>query len=216
MKNKNSSNIAVKKIFYDFSTFWILVLIIFVFSVIGTNFLKPSNLSTILNQASFLLLLGIAQLVVMLTGGINLSIGAVMAMATIICGEMMTEKSGVFFLIPVVIVIAISGSVGLINGLLVTKLRIPSFLATFATMYLARGGAWLYIGAGVYYGINKQLRFIAMGEVCRIGGFRLTMPMAVAFVFVLLISFYLKKQPLDENFILLEQILWPQSLQGYK
>ena len=66
---------------YDFSTFLILILITLFFTVFGKGFLKPGNISNIINQASFLAIIGVAQLVVILTGGINLSSGSIMALS---------------------------------------------------------------------------------------------------------------------------------------
>lgn len=183
----------IKKWLYNLSTLWILLIIIVAVSIIKPTFLQPSNLSTFITQSCFLFLLGAAELVVILTGGIDLSIGATMTISTIICGEMMTEKSGTYFLIPIILVILICAGIGLVNGLLVTKLRIPSFLATFATMYICRGGAWLYIGAGVYYNLNSTLRFMAIGELFSIGGFRVVMPMVIVGIFAILLNFILKK-----------------------
>lgn len=180
---------VLKRTLYNFSTFWILLVIFLFFCIFGNEFLKSGNISNIINQASFLAIIGAAQLVVILTGGINLSIGSTMALATVLCGPMMTAESGIFFIIPILLVILFGGIVGAINGLMITKLNIPAFLATFASMYVARGLAWLYIGKGVFYGINEQIRYIAMGELVKIGGFRLTMPMIFAAVFLMALSF---------------------------
>ena len=183
----------LQKYLYSFSTLWILIFIILVLSIMNPSFLRLSNLSTFMAQASFLFLLGAAELVVILTGGIDLSIGAVMTMSTIICGEMMTSKSGVPFIVPMILVVLISAAIGLVNGLLVTKLKIPAFLATFATMYICRGGAWLYIGAGVYYSLNPTLRYLATGVMFEIGGFRVTMPMVIVLVLAILLHLLLTK-----------------------
>ena len=72
------------------STIIIVVLVFMVFAIAtattGINFLKPSNLSTIMNQASPLVVLGIGQALVILTGGIDLSVGALMAFTTVVWG----------------------------------------------------------------------------------------------------------------------------------
>lgn len=184
---------------YDFSTFLILVAIVAVFSVFGNDFLKLGNISNIINQASFLAIIGVAQLVVILTGGINLSIGSIMALSTVLCGPMLLAESEVPVIIPVVLVLLFGACVGALNGLMITKLNIPAFLATFATMYIARGAAWLYIGKGVYYGINEKIRFWAMGELVNINGFRVTMPMILVIVFLLGMWFLISKTNLGRR-----------------
>lgn len=170
---------------YDFSTFLILIVIVFLFTIFGNGFLKPGNLSNIVNQASFLAIIGAAQLLCILTGGINLSIGSIMALSTVLCGPMLVAEAQVPLIIPILLVLFFGAAVGFLNGLMITKLNIPAFLATFATMYIARGLAWLYIGKGVHYGINEKIRFWAMGEVAEIGGFRITMPMIVVLLFLI-------------------------------
>lgn len=184
---------------YDFSTFLILIVITFFFTVFGNNFLKPGNISNIINQASFLTILGVAQLVVILTGGINLSIGSTMALSTVLCGPMLVKDANVPIILPIVLVILFGAGVGIFNGIMITKLNIPAFLATFATMYVARGVAWLYIGKGVFYGINDKIRFWAMGEIVNINGFRVTMPVLLVAIFLLIMWFLLSKTNLGRR-----------------
>lgn len=193
MTKVNSTNNKLKYLLYDFSTFWILMIITLFFIIFGNGFLKLGNLSNIINQASFLALIGVSQLVVILTGEINLSIGSTMALSTVLCGPMMLDDSNMPILVPIVLVLLFGGMVGIVNGFMVTKLHIPAFLATFATMYVARGAAWLYIGKGVYYGINEKIRFLAMRELTNIGGFRITMPMVFAILFLIIMYFIVEK-----------------------
>ncbi len=180
-----------KNIAYNLSTLWILFAILLFFSLTGTNFTRPGNISNIVNQAAFLAIIGVAQLVVILTGGINLSIGSTMALTTVIFGPMMKAKADVNLLIPIIGVLVCGACIGMLNGAMVTKLRIPAFLATFATMYIARGYAWIHIGKGVHYGINATIRAIAMGTLFRIGSFRVTAPMLIALLFLIVMSFLL-------------------------
>ncbi len=185
--------LGIKSALYNFSTLWILLVILIFFSVTGRGFVSGGNISNIINQASFLCIIGVAQLIVILAGGVDLSIGSIMALSTVLCGPMFLAKSNTFFLIPVLLTLLFGGLVGLINGLMVTKLKIPAFLATFAVMYAARGAAWLYIGKGVYYGINKSIRYWATGCLFNIGSFRVTVPILVVLLFLVIMSFFLKK-----------------------
>lgn len=184
---------------YDFSTFLILILITLFFTVFGKGFLKPGNISNIINQASFLAIIGVVQLVVILTGGINLSIGSIMALSTVLCGPMLVREANVPVILPVFLVILFGAAVGTVNGLMITRLNIPAFLATFATMYVARGAAWLYIGKGVFYGINDQIRFWAMGELVNLNGFRITMPIVLVALFLVVMWFLLAKTTLGRR-----------------
>ena len=89
----------------DLSTLWILLVILVFFGIFGNGFLTVSNVSTILNQASFLVLIGVSQMIAMLVGEINISIGACMALSTVVCGTWLSKKSDVFILLPILVVL---------------------------------------------------------------------------------------------------------------
>lgn len=177
----------------DLSTLWILLVLLVFFGIFGNGFLTVSNVSTILNQASFLVLIGVSQMIAMLVGEINISIGACMALSTVACGAWLSKKSDVFVLLPILVVLCMGGLVGLFNGIASTKLRIPAFLATYAVMYMARGTSWLIIGKGVIYGVRPDIRALANTEILTIGSFRLTAPMLVALIFAVAMWFILSK-----------------------
>ena len=175
---------------YGMSTVIIMLVVLGFFAVInqmnGINFLSTANLSVILNQASFLVIVGIGQALVILTGGINLSMGAVMAFSSVLCGGMLLKDSTVFIGVPIVLILLTGAVTGILNGLMITKLNIPPFIATFAMMYTCRGLAWVYLRNRVLYPLNENFRVIAMGRLFTVGGFTVTMPMLIAFAALLL------------------------------
>ncbi len=197
MKAKGSLAKKLKSNLYDLSTVIIFLTLILVFTVInavnGNRYLTMSNLSVIINQASFLALLGVAQMVVLLTGGVNLSIGAIMVFSSIIAGPYLMQQSGYFWLIPVLIMLLFGGLAGGVNGILVTQFKLPAFIATFSAMYIFRGLAWIIQGRTVIYRINENIRFLAMGRLFTIGGFTVTMPMLISIGLILIMSFALRK-----------------------
>lgn len=186
----------IKYVIYRSSTLFILIAVIVFFTIInkfrGYDYLTAQNVSTVLNQATFLALAGLAQLFVVLTGGINLAIGSIMVLTSIFAGQMLAESSGVFFLIPILVMLAVSSLIGLFTGLVVTKMRIPSFIATFAIMYGFRGVAWIVMGRDVIYRINPDIRFLSGGTLFRIGDFIFTMPMLITLCILLITGFILK------------------------
>jgi len=102
-------------------------------------FLTPLNLSNIFRQVSMIGLVSIGMTCVILTGGIDLSVGSIAAVAAVVAANF----SGQFVLIPVCIPIVIGAVIGFINGLLITKLKIPPFIATLAMMLGVRGIAFI-------------------------------------------------------------------------
>ena len=179
------------------STIIIVVLVFMVFAIAtattGINFLKPSNLSTIMNQASPLVVLGIGQALVILTGGIDLSVGALMAFTTVVWGGFLMDDSTTPFMVAVVGVLLTGGLIGLLNGLMVTKLRIPPFIVTFATMYACRGLGWVYLRNRVIYPLNDSFRVISTANLFKIDRFIIKTPVLIAIVFLLVAWFVLRR-----------------------
>ncbi|MDR2161958.1 MAG: ABC transporter permease [Desulfovibrio sp.] len=183
----------------DFSSLLILAVVFIFFetanAINGDHYLTLSNLSVILNQACFLTIIGIAQALAILTGGLNLSIGSVMAFTTVMWGRMLVGNSpdNVHFLFPMMLVVGTGMLIGLVNGLLITKLKMPPFIATFATMFACRGMAWLALGKKVIYNLNSDFRYLGTGVVDRLGAFTVTVPMITVLILLLGVSFLLTR-----------------------
>src|SRR6476659_6519063 len=113
--------------------FLVLVLGIFFFSfIVGGKFFAPFNLSLILQQVTIIATLGIAQTLVILTAGIDLSVGVIMILCSVVMG-----RTAVVYGVPLIIAFPLGLLVGLvcgtINGLIVTILRLPPFIVTLGT-----------------------------------------------------------------------------------
>ena len=198
----NQSPLLLKravKIVTDFSSLFILLAVLAFFTAVtaasGDQYLTLSRISVILNQACFLTVIGIAQALALLTGGINLSIGSVMALTTVLWGRMLVGNApdAVHYIVPVLLVIGTGMLIGLVNGLLITKLGMPPFIATFATMYACRGLAWLALGKKVIYNLNTDFRYLGTGVVTRLDGFSLTVPMFVVLILLVATGFMLRR-----------------------
>ena len=107
---------------------------------VSTAFVSPLNISQLLAGASVLILVGLAQLLVVMTGGIDLSIGSVLALSTVVISYFGQQGPG-FFLLGIVLTLAVGLVVGLINGLLVTRLGLPPVIATLVTSIAIVGAA---------------------------------------------------------------------------
>ena len=182
---------------YGMSTVIIVLIVFLVFSIAcgvqGINFLKPSNLSTIMTQASFLAILGVGQALVLLTGGIDLSVGALMAFVMVFWGQGLLKNNEAPYVFTVIAILLTGALIGLINGLLITKLHIPPFIATFATMYACRGLGWIYLRNRVLYPLNESFRFISTGKLFKIDKFIVRMPTLVAVLLIFIMWFILRK-----------------------
>jgi len=109
-----------------------LVALVAIFTIGNGSFLSPYNITTILNAVVILLAVGLGQACVILTGGIDLSVGSIMSLVSVVfmiaLGRLGAAAYGVVLVLGV--------AAGLLNGLVVSKLRIPSFIATLGTQGL--------------------------------------------------------------------------------
>jgi ribose transport system ATP-binding protein len=111
-------------------------------TLVASSFVSPLNLGELLASASTLILVGLAQLVVVITGGIDLSVGSVVALAGVVVSYFGSGGPGNFVL-GVVLAIVAGAFVGVVNGLLVTRLTIPPVIATLVTSIAVLGVAQL-------------------------------------------------------------------------
>ncbi|MBN2656154.1 MAG: ABC transporter permease [Spirochaetales bacterium] len=122
-----------------------LIIMSIIFGVINPAFFSRENTLNLLRQVVPILIIGMGQSYVLITGGIDLSIGSVAGMSCMLSATLMTR--GGLSPVPVIfITLLASATVGLINGLLVAKTKLPAFIATLGTMIIARGIAQLSNG----------------------------------------------------------------------
>jgi len=117
-------------------TFGLIVLCI-VFGILNPTFFSNRNIGNLLRQIAPILLIGIGQSYVLITGNIDLSIGSVVGMSCMISATMMTK--GVNPWVAVLITYICCLAIGFINGQLIANCKLPPFIATLGTMTIARG-----------------------------------------------------------------------------
>jgi len=122
-----------------------LLIMILVFGVINPSFFSGENTTNLLRQVVPIMIIGIGQSFVMITGGIDLSIGSVAGMSSMISATLMTAAHMDPWLACIITLVACC-VVGLVNGLLVSLTKLPAFIATLGTMIIARGIAQLANG----------------------------------------------------------------------
>jgi ribose/xylose/arabinose/galactoside ABC-type transport system permease subunit len=141
----------------------ILIVLIVVARFVSPAFLNGQYISTQLKQAAPLGVVSVGQTFVILTGGIDLSVASVIALMSVLAANMM---GGQDVLVPSIalLCIAVAVAIGLVNGLLVTKLKIPSFIATLGTVLVVQGIRFLYTGGAPKGSIPDALRFWGRGS----------------------------------------------------
>ena len=131
--------------------FVVLALGVIAFSaIVGARFLQPFNLSLILQQVTIVGIIGVAQTLVILTAGVDLSVGAIMILVTVVTGHF-AVTTGMPVVLAVLIGVAIGMACGAINGALVTLFRLPPFIVTL--------GTWSVFGAiFLWYSASQTIR----------------------------------------------------------
>lgn len=147
-----------------FGVFIILAVIIVFFTVISDSFLKPNNLFNVARQVSMIGICAVGMTFVLLTGGIDISVGSVIAMQSVICSIFITQLA---IPIPVAILITLilGCGIGLFMGFVVTKYAVPPLIATLALMTIARGVAFVLTQGIPVYGLPEEVKVIGQGYV---------------------------------------------------
>ena len=138
MKNSNKN---IGALIGEYGAFIALAFLALVLSVISPEFRQFSNLTSLLRQATFNGLIAIGMTCVILSDGIDLSVGSVFALAAIICAKLLT--SGVAAPLAILAALVIGTLLGLVSGVLVAKFRLQAFIATLITMTAYRGLAMI-------------------------------------------------------------------------
>ena len=136
-----------------------LIVLCLVFGFINPNFFTYRNTANLLRQIAPTLLIGVGQSYVLFTGNIDLSIGSVVGMSCMISATLMCHGMNPW--VAVVITLVVCLLVGYVNGILVSKCKLPPFIATLGTMTIARGIAQI---------VNGNYNTDSIGEAAK--GFR--------------------------------------------
>jgi ribose transport system permease protein len=137
----------------QFLAFASLIAIFLFFSIASSNFLNYSNVTAILFSTVVIGLLALGTTFVIITGGIDLSIGTGMALCGVMSGVLIV-KTGVPVLIGVIGAVLFGGLIGLVNGFNVSVLKLPPFIATLAMMLVAQGLALVISNSTPIYFTN--------------------------------------------------------------
>ena len=159
-KNKLERSAAARRIMRDLGILPVLVAIVLLFTFLTPNFMSTNNLVNILRQASINIVLAVGVTLVILTGGIDLSVGSILATTAVI--GVMTSLNPSFQWGTVLFPILAGLLMGLINGALVAYVKLPPFIATLGSMTTIRGLSYL-IPDGTTI-INNNLNFAWIGN----------------------------------------------------
>lgn len=140
-----------------------LVVLCSYFAVRAPNFLSLDNAFTIANQYAYLLILGMGATLVIIAGGIDLSVGSVLALSGVVAADVMVNR-GASVGQGVLLGVGVGAAAGLVNGLVITRLRVPPFIATLGMLLIARGLALRIARGATIDRVPADFNLIANGQ----------------------------------------------------
>ena len=156
----------LKLIIQKLGVFIILIVLMIFMSIFAPNFFSLPNLKNIGIQASVNAVLSFGMLLVIIIGGIDLSIGAILALAGIFAAMLM--KAGCSIFISMIISCLAGAALGFINGFIVTYMKLPPFVATLGSTGIFRGIALLITNGLPISQLPTEIRTIGQGVIFRI------------------------------------------------
>jgi ribose transport system permease protein len=139
---------------------------IFIFSIISPNFLSFKNLETVLRNSTDLAVVSIGMTIVMVLGGIDISVGSSLGVVAILVGWMLQAEVNPFLIGLIAIISGIL--IGTINGLLVTKARIPAIIATLGSSNILRAMVFGMLGGRWLTGLPNDFGLFTKGHIAGI------------------------------------------------
>ena len=157
-------NFNLARVLLEGRAFFALIAIILVFSILSPIYFSANNFLIMSSHVAIFGLLAIGMLMVILTGGIDLSVGSVLGLAGVVAGALMQgitiEAFGVILYPPVwavvILTCAVGAFIGAINGVLIAFFKVPAFVATLGLLYVARGVALLMTNGLTYNNLSGR------------------------------------------------------------
>ena len=143
-------------------TLFVLVGLVILFGIASPHFLTTDNLLNVMQQSAINAILGIGLTFVIISGGIDLSVGSILALCGLVVADLLVAGHSIFTAVAVGLLVGLG--CGLLNGLITTLGRIPPFIATLGMMLMARSAAKIYSGSKPISGLPDSFRALS-GDV---------------------------------------------------
>ncbi|MBQ9061330.1 MAG: ABC transporter permease [Eubacterium sp.] len=166
------------------SALLVLIVLCVLLSIAEPAFHSFANFINILQQVTVYAVLAVGVNIVIFTGGIDISVGSVVAFTGIVMGKIIVE-AGLPSIVGIIAALAIGLGCGLFNGIMISKFKLQPMIATLAMMSMARGAAYTIADGNTITGYSEGFRFIGSGTI---PGTQI--PVQIIFMILLYILFY--------------------------
>jgi ribose transport system permease protein len=154
-----SAGLSVSDAFYRYGLYIVFALLIGVFGVLNPTFLSQANIVNLLQQSSVACIAGVGMVFVMITGGIDLSIGSIIYLSSALC--VMATNAGAGLGVALLIAVGAGAAVGAVNGFIIARLKLVPIIVTLAMMFIVRGVTLTITEIKMQYFMNPVGDFIA-------------------------------------------------------
>jgi ribose transport system permease protein len=179
----------------DLSRIGVVAIVFVILTILSPKFADLTNLSNVIRVASLNLILATGIALTMLVSGIDLSVGSIIALSTIMFGRFFQNGRTVPEMIYGILgILVVSAIIGLINGLSIAHIGLPPFLATFAVSQITRGYSYFLAKGEVYSDFIAPFRFIGTGYILGV-----PMPVILALIVLVFIGLMLAKSTLGRK-----------------
>ncbi|MGV0111141.1 ABC transporter permease [Arthrobacter sp. CP30] len=170
----------------------VLVFAIIVFGLLNERFLAPANLSLITQQVAVVGTLAIAQTLIILTAGIDLSVGAVMVLTSMVIAQT-SSQNGLPGFVALLLGLVVGLAAGAFNAFLVTKFRLPPFIVTLGTLNIFIALTLLYSAGATVRGAEMPGVLTATGTTFSLAGVNITNGVVLMLLLYIAVAFILGK-----------------------
>jgi ribose transport system permease protein len=161
LENHKVSSSRLRELIQRYGLVVSFLILCLVLSLLSDRFLTVGNLTNVLRQSTINLIIAIGMTYVILTAGIDLSVGATLALSTVVTADLL--QRGVPILPTIGLGLLLGGVLGMANGLLISRVKVPAFVATLGMMTVARGLALTYTQGRPITGLPDAFRYIGTG-----------------------------------------------------
>lgn len=146
-----------------FSRVGILLILCLGITILNPDFLKISNISNVIRTASPQIIIAFGMTFVMLTGGIDLSLGSAVTLTSVVAGFFLTQTN-LPWIVAVIASISVGALSGLVIGLLISVVKLPPAVASYGMLWVDRGLAFAIMGAKPFFDFHENFRFFGRGS----------------------------------------------------
>lgn len=179
-KEKPEKNFKLSNVTQKLGPLLGFIILVIIVSVLNPDFLEPLNILNLLRQVAINALIAFGMTFVILTGGIDLSVGSILALSSAFVANLML--AGVDPILAIIIGCAAGGVMGMVNGLMITKGKMAPFIATLATMTIFRGLTLVYTNGNPITGLGESMAFQLFGRGYFLGIPVPAITMAITFI----------------------------------